>query len=296
MEPLAGLDAEHRAVRELQTTEVADGGGHPKRIRVTADHAEDVVEHPLLDHLLDLVQRDVAAVPREGRDAEHRHPPEGREAWGAPRPEGPARERAQARVELERAPVGGAGRQDAEREVEVGEIDRPGPRLGRAGRLAPERPEEGREGDLAGRAVELARDERKEQERHPLEQERHGARAVDGARGAGGREEIDAADDDQHGAEIGETVEVGRRQLESPRQGARGLDQDRQRQREEQEAGLPAPEEERGAEQHRGRRHKQASPSAIRPTSRPCTSPGRRSSVARSPTTNTRVGVPSASR
>src|SRR5439155_4783722 len=123
---------------------------------VAANHAEDVLEHGLLDDLVGPMQSDVAGITGDGRNPEHRDPPQRRELPRAPRPERPAREGAEPRVELERASIGGARREDAEREVEIAGIDGPRPGLGRAGCLAPERPEERRQGNLAGGAVELA--------------------------------------------------------------------------------------------------------------------------------------------
>ena len=93
MQAVAPLHAQHRAVGELQAAEMADGRGHPERVRVAADHAEDVLEHGLFDDLLGPMQRDVAGIARDGRDAEHRDPPQRRESPRAPRPERPARHR-----------------------------------------------------------------------------------------------------------------------------------------------------------------------------------------------------------
>src|SRR3989441_13168185 len=121
--------------------------------------------------MLEAVEPAVPAIPHDGRDGEQGRPPERRESPGATGPERPARQGAEPRVEVERASVGGACGKDAESEVEVAEIHRAGLRGRIAGGLAPETPEERRQRDLSRGAVDLAGDQRKEQQGEPLEQE-----------------------------------------------------------------------------------------------------------------------------
>ena len=116
--------AQQDPVRELQLPEVADRRGRAEGIGVPVDEARDVLEGQFLELLLDAVEAEVSAVPRDAGQGERRDPPEGGEAGRAADPQRPGGEQAHAREVRGGPHVGGAGREDAEDGVRVREVER----------------------------------------------------------------------------------------------------------------------------------------------------------------------------